>query len=313
MWNLDEWKRLVDDPLLGEHDFVGRVEHVARVGPKYGVGVFVSTHSNLRFDFDGNTALRGLLATNNYLAFRNMNRREADTVNGVEVHPADLPEGGGYHYSTRSGGTTMARTERPTDDDRQRWAAMIMQVRARVNPDTELVLAPLRELATTDPVQALESARAAMEKWRQERQRGGEQGAPEAATAADVAGDIDAQLAGWPGAAALMRETLGRGLTLIKGGGEDDSDRPPLKIHELKMLAALPGKNAHIARVAGYTISYVEKTMPQLVAAGYATQEKSHRPYLRTERGDRAVRDAAGELDAEAERELNNALIEQAN
>lgn len=303
IWVLDEWKRLVDDEDLQEYEFVNRVEHLLRVGPKYGLCVAVSTHSVLRGDYNGSTTFRGLLAAINYLAFRNPNRREADSIHGVEVRPYELPEGGGYLYSTRSGGLTMARAEHPSDEDRGCWSEVIMQTRATPHPDTELLLAPLRELAPADPVEAMRNAQEEMERWRQSLLAEAESTGEEAANSPqNTKGDKqspDEQLAAWPGAADMLKETLGRGLTLIQGGADKD-----LSIGQLKMLAALPGKNAYVAKRAGVSVSYVEKQLPRLVDLGLAVQPEKFGPYKRTPAGDRAVSDAAGELDAEADREL---------
>jgi hypothetical protein len=265
----------MDDAFLLSHGFPERFEHVVRVGPKYGIVPLVVTHSLLRGDFNGSSVLRGLLAAGNFVAFHNPNKSEGETINGVEVKPYELPTGGGYLYSVRSGGSAMARSYRGDPTERNIVADQIRQ--AIGDADTALAFEPLKELGSGDPVAALEQARQAMEEWREARRSG------TTTTVRTPAADMAAALSAWPGVADLLQETLGKPLTLIRGGKTDD-ERKLTEAH-LKTLAALPAKLGQLP----YGETYNRSNIKELIEWGLAEQPKALGPYQRTRAGDRAI------------------------
>lgn len=298
-WHLDEFYKFAKDAFLRKMAFGDRVEECIRIGRKYGLAVFLATQSVLVGDYFDSTSLRALAASRNFLAFRNPNKTETDLVGSVSVKPYKLPAGGGYLYLASEGGSPMVARGGEVKDIRP-WRHTLAG--AQADSDTALALARLQAGVTFDPIQALREAQDKLEEYRASKAAG---------TAVAVRGEPDGfEQFGEMADVHRLLEVLPE-LTLIRGGAED-----VLSLTQLKMLAALPGKNAAVAKRAGVSVSHAEKQLPKLVDMGYAEQPEKYGPYQRTERGDKAVREAAGELDAEAERELasdTSELIEQAN
>lgn len=298
-WHLDEFHKFTKDAFLRKMAFGDRVEECMRIGRKYGLAVFLSTTSVLVGDYFDSTSLRAYAASRNFLAFRNPNKTETDLVGAVAVKPYKLPAGGGYLYLASEGGSAMMARGGEVQDMRP-WRHVLAG--AQADADTALALERLQAGVTFDPIQSLREAQDKLKEYRASKAAG---------TAVAVREEPDGfEQYGEMADVHRLLEALPE-LTLIQGGAED-----VLSLTQLKMLAALPGKNAAVAKRAGVSVSHAEKQLPKLVDMGYAEQPEKYGPYQRTERGDKAVREAAGELDAEAERELTgdtSELIEQAN
>lgn len=121
-WILHEFYRLANDPYLQSVNFVDRVEAMVRILRKYGGCVIVETQSVLGDDFDGNSALRGMLAAGNRVALRNRNKSE-DGIADDGLSPYTLPKGGGYAFIGEGDRRAMIRTARP--DDMDCWAPQV--------------------------------------------------------------------------------------------------------------------------------------------------------------------------------------------
>jgi hypothetical protein len=287
-WSIDEFYRLSKDQWLRSMGFGERLEQVIRLGRKYGVLVNLATHSVLVGDYFDSTSLRGLLANRNFMVFRNTNKTESDLVGEVQVRPGELPPGGGYFLIASAGGSQLQARGGEVTGVRE-WAHALPG--AQADPDMAEALKPLTVTADFDPIQAVREAKANLAEWRARKQAGveGKKVEPDGYEQYGEMADLHRLLDPMPE------------LTLIQGGGEE-----ALSITQLKMLAALPGKNAHVAQRVGVSVSYVEKQLPKLVALGLAVQPEKFGPYQRTPAGDKAVTEAAGELDAEADRDLTD-------
>jgi hypothetical protein len=162
MWIIDELHRLTKDQFLKDHQFADRLERVCRLARKYGIGVIAGTQSLLGGDFGGNTPLRAYLSARNMFAFRNTNKSESATVQGLEVAPWTLPEGGGYALSGGDGRLSMLRAA---------WARDLSQFAVGLpdgglDADTDLSLDPFRPEEALDPVAQYAVLSARLAAWR---------------------------------------------------------------------------------------------------------------------------------------------------
>ena len=146
-WIVDELHRLTTDTWLKERKFAERLEKIARVGRKYGVVILTGSQSLLAPDYGNLTTLRGYLAARNLYAFRNQNRSETATVNGLLIPPSALPPGGGYAFAGGSGRLAMLRVAWARDMGR--WADVLPDL--DLDLDTDLALAPYRPELARDP------------------------------------------------------------------------------------------------------------------------------------------------------------------
>jgi hypothetical protein len=161
-WIVDELHRLTTDPWLKDHRFAERLEKVVRVGRKYAVVLLTGSQSLLAGDYGGRTALRAYLAARNLYAFRNQNRSETATVNGLTIPPSALPAGGGYAFA--GGGGRLAMLRVAWARDMGPWAAALPEL--DLDADTDLALAPYRPALDRDPASLYATASAKLRDWR---------------------------------------------------------------------------------------------------------------------------------------------------
>jgi hypothetical protein len=162
MWILDELHRLTKDPFLIDNEFAERLERITRLGRKYGIGVIAGTQSLLAGDFGGNTPLRGYLSSRNLFAFRSTNKSETATVQGLEIAPGVLPEGGGYAFSGGDGRLSMLRVAWTRDMS----PFMVGLPEAVLDSDTDLAFCPFRPATPLDPAAQFAAQSARLAAWR---------------------------------------------------------------------------------------------------------------------------------------------------
>lgn len=151
VWILDEFHRMVTDPLLKAAGFLGRVAKLRRIGRKAGLGIYVGTQSAMMEDFGGDDTFRGQLAQDNCVIMRTKNRTDASVVADFGVDPGTLPKGGGYGVvddDDDDGRKVMFRGE--YSRDMHRWVRAL----APYEPDElpALVYATKRPPKPADPV-----------------------------------------------------------------------------------------------------------------------------------------------------------------
>lgn len=168
VWMIDELHRLTKDPDLKEHRWTQRLESLVRIGPKYGIVVITASHSLLAGDYGNSTTLRGYLAARNVFAFRNQNKVEKATLNGLQLSPAALPAGGGYAYSTGSGRLAMLRSA--YSNNMAAHGAGLPNI--DLDDDTTLGLNGLWTKEARDPETVAREAQHQLTEWRRQRRDG---------------------------------------------------------------------------------------------------------------------------------------------
>ncbi|MBO0849544.1 MAG: hypothetical protein J2P20_08785 [Pseudonocardia sp.] len=167
-WVLDELHRLTKDEWLAQHNFVGRLEKLVRIGRKYGIVVLAGSQSLLVEDYGGSTPLRAWLSARNLWAFRSTNKTETAVVQGLTIAPGTLPQGGGFAFCTADGRLCMHRVA--WSRDMSSYAAELPW--AALDADTDLAVAAYRPDKRRDPAEQYRDQLAKLARWRAERRTG---------------------------------------------------------------------------------------------------------------------------------------------
>ena len=145
VWIIDEFHRLVR--ALG-HDFVDRVEALARIIRKVGGAIYIGTQSATLVDWGDNEFLRSLMAGGNAVIMRTKNATEQLVMGDFGCDPTTLPKGGGYGFvDDPDGRKMMFRGE--YDKHMARWISTLEPYRPAHIP--ALVYAAKRPPTPADP------------------------------------------------------------------------------------------------------------------------------------------------------------------
>lgn len=261
-WFLDEFHRLAKDEMLIAARFVPRLEDAIRTGRKYGFGVAVGTQSLLAGDYGNSTPLRGFLSDTNCFAFRNPNKSETATVNGLLINPGLLPKVPGYCYSAGGGRLSMARAE--WAPDMLRWVPTLPDV--RFDRLSAAAVAPFLPKGRTDPQAKLVERLDAIARWEAEQVTGA--AAPAAPTGPPKVTSIGGRKV--PGAIPTEYGEIGKVIPFVSRDDQagDDGLRPMLRT-VLDAVRAGKHGTADVAEAIGRRPPQVSKLLGELVDLGY--------------------------------------------